>query len=159
LKKCQILIDFLSALLLCNYEASEEEPSFLEEDDPFIERLYVLIDDYFESMGNIFKKIGYCLHAKFCEAKHLNAKDSVFIEARLCRVIHPAIADIIDSLSEKDFEIFISSLEEIYNLMDCVQKNSHCEKRSIILNLLKFLKASGAMQNFNNFLRKHKKKN
>ena len=137
---------------------TEEEDFILDEDDPYNIRVHELIENYFEILSITIEKIGNYLHAKFCEAKHLTREDSAFIEAELCKVIHPTIADMIDNLDENQAETFISSLDKIYGLMGCVQKNSRCEKRSIVLKLIELTKASQAYRIFNNFLRKHTNK-
>ena len=144
---------------MCKYTILEEKDFILAEDDPNMKRLYELIDNYFKALCDLIEKIGNCLHAKFCEVAHLNKHDSDFVETLLCKVVHPGIADMIDGMEEKESEILISSLEEIYSLMSCVQKNSRCEKRSIILQLIKLTKASRAYKNFNCYLISHNKKN
>lgn len=158
LKKCQTVIDFLSAVQMCEYQLAEEEDFVIDEDDPYMPRLSGLADAYFEALSNSVGKIGDCWHTKFCEIEALSKNDSALIEAELCKIVHPAIAEVVDSLGEAKSEALVSSLEGIYNLMGCTQSNSRCEKRSIVLKLIEFTKVSQAYIIFKNFLRKHYKK-
>jgi hypothetical protein len=155
LKKCQTIIDFLSALNMCDYKTPEEKDLAVKEDDPFVPKIEKLIVDYRSAITDFLDMLVDIFYKEFSKIKNLSESDSVFIQTRLAKIIHPAIADMVDTLEVGKAEFLLATLEEMLSLTRCATERLPCDKKSVLLKLITVTKTSRAFNNFRDFLIKH----